>query len=65
MQEAIMKQLHYHPKQKYYRPKVKPESNIKVVIPNIIIQYKPYKKKTKTIEIIEYGIQNRQLKHTI
>ena len=63
MQEAIIKQIHYHPKQKYYRPKIKAESNIKVVIPNIIIQYKPYKK--KTIEIIEYGIQNRQLKHTI
>ena len=62
MQEAIMKQLHYHPKQKYYRPKIKTESNIKVVIPNIIKQNKPYK---KTIEFIEYGIQNRKLKNTI
>ena len=63
MQEAIIKQIHYHPKHKYCRPKIKTESNVKVVIPNIITQYKTYKK--KTIAIIEYGIQNRQLKHTI
>ena len=65
MQEAIIKQIHYHPKHKYCRPKIKTESNVKVVITKIIMQYKPYKKKNKTIEIIEYGIQNRQLKHTI
>ena len=65
MQEAIIKQIYYHPKHKYCRPKIKTESNVKVVIPNIITQYKTYKKKKKTIAIIEYGIQNRQLKHTI
>ena len=47
MQEAIIKQIHYHPKHKHCRPKIKTESNVKVVIPNIITQYKTYKKKKK------------------
>lgn len=68
MQEAIIKQIHYHPKHKHCRPKIKTESNVKVVIPNIITQYKTYKKKKNNsnhrIWNTEQTIKTYHLRHT-
>ena len=67
MQEAIIKQIHYHPKHKYYRAKLKTESKIKVGIQNIIIQYKPYKKENNRNHRIwntEQTIKTYHLRHT-